>query len=306
ACDAVALNARMARAAQLTQGSGAAAALAISGIDIALWDLRAKAVNWPLCRLLGGAPKPVVAYAGGLALCWEEPAALVEEARGLVAEGYRAVKQRIGQDVARDAGRLRALREALGPDITILADANSLYRMDDVRRIMPMLGECAVGWLEEPFMPQESRLYRDAAALATVPLAAGENLFTRQEFRRLIEDGAVCEIQPDLSKAGGLTECLRIAGLALANGLIVHPHASMSALNAAATLHLLSAVENGGFLEADVSRYNPLRDDLVSGAPVIGADGTFRATEAPGLGVEVNEEFIREHPPITGSAYRRA
>ena len=303
--DVVGLNRHMARALQLTQGSSGAAALAISGIDMALWDLRARAADWPLCRLLGGAPKPVAAYAGGVAFGWDDPEALAEEAREIGSRGFRAVKQRIGDSPARDLARLRSLREALGPDVVILSDANSLYSPRDVRQVMPHLAEIDIGWLEEPFMPQEIRRYADAAAFATVPLAAGENLFTRQDFAQLIAAGAVTEIQPDLSKAGGITEGLRIAGMALAEGLDVHPHASMTALNAAATLHFLSAIEGGGWLEADVSRFNPLRDALVSGAPEIGADGCFRATEAPGLGIEVDEDFIREHPPIPGSAYRR-
>lgn len=303
--DVVGLNRHMARALQLTQGSSGAAALAISGIDMALWDLRARAAGWPLCRLLGGAPKPVAAYAGGVALGWDAPEALAEEAKALLARGYRAVKQRIGDTPERDLARLRALREVLGPEIALLSDANSLYTPRDVRRMMPHLYDLDIRWLEEPFMPQEARRYVDAASYATVPLAAGENLFTRQEFAALIATGAVTELQPDLSKVGGITEGLRIAGMALAHGLDVHPHASMTALNAAATLHFLSAIEGGGWLEADVSRFNPLRDDLVHGAPEIGADGCLQATEAPGLGVEVNEDFIKEHPPIPGSAYRR-
>ncbi|MEY8826943.1 mandelate racemase/muconate lactonizing enzyme family protein [Sedimentitalea sp. XS_ASV28] len=303
--DVVALNRHMARALQLTQGSSGAAALAISGIDMALWDLRARAAGWPLCRLLGGAPKPIAAYAGGVALGWDDPEALAEEARGLVARGYRAIKQRIGDSPQRDLARLRALRDALGPEVAIMCDANSLYSPRDVRQVMTHLSDLGIRWLEEPFMPQESRRYADAARYATVPLAAGENLFSRQEFAQLIAAGSVTEIQPDLSKAGGITEGLRIAGMALAHGLDVHPHASMTALNAAATLHFLSAIEGGGWLEADVSRFNPLRDALVSGAPEIGADGCFRAGDAPGLGVEVDEDFIREHPSIPGSAYRR-
>lgn len=305
-CDVVGLNARMARMAQLTQGSGAAAALAISGIDMALWDLRARAVGWPLCRLLGGVPRPVPAYGGGVAMGWDDPDALASEAAGLVARGFRALKQRAGQDAALDLQRLAAVRAAVGEDVVVLADANALYTMADALRVGRALPDLGVGWLEEPFMPQEMRLYRDLARQVAVPLAAGENLFTRQEFAHLIETGAVGILQPDLSKAGGLTETLRIAGLAAAHGLMIHPHAAMSGLNAAATLHMLCAIENGGYLEADASRFNPLRDDLVRGAPALASNGTLTPTEAPGLGVDVDETFIREHPPIAGSAYRRS
>lgn len=306
ASDVVGLNARMARALQLTQGSSGAAALAISGVDMALWDVRARAVGLPLCRMLGGAPKAVPAYAGGVALGWDDPAALVQEAEVLVAKGYRAIKQRIGDTVERDLARLEALRAAFGDKVEILADANSLYTPWDVRRILPRLAELDIRWLEEPFMPQETRRYQDAAAYARVPLAAGENLFTRQDFVALIAAGAVTEIQPDFSKVGGITEGLRISALALAHGLDVHPHASMTALNAAATLHILCAIEGGGYLEADVSKLNPLRDDLACGQSQISSDGTFVPSEKPGLGIEVDEDFIRDHPPILGSAYCRA
>lgn len=303
--DTATIGAKCRRWLMLTQGSGAAAALAISGIDMALWDLKGKAAGWPLCRLLGGAPKAVPVYAGGVALGWDAPERLAAEARELVASGYRALKLRIGDSVERDLDRMRAVREAVGPEIVLLTDANSLYSPYDARRIMPRLAELEIRWFEEPFMPQETRRYADLARHAAVPLAAGENLFTRHEFAELCAQGAVTEIQPDLSKAGGITECLRIAALALANGLVVHPHASMTGLNAAATLQFLCAIEGGGYLEADVSRFNPLRDELVSGAPLLGADGRIAPTETPGLGVDVDENFIRAHPPIPGSPYQQ-
>ncbi|MBO0903750.1 mandelate racemase/muconate lactonizing enzyme family protein [Jiella sp. MQZ13P-4] len=304
ACDTMGLWRRMARAQMLTQGSGAAAALAMSGIDCALWDIRAKAAGWPLCRLLGGAPRPVAAYAGGVALGWETPDRLVEEARGLVARGYRALKLRIGDRIDRDIARAGAVREAVGTDVTLMADANSLYAPGDAARAADALADLGFAWLEEPFMPLERRRMADLAARARLPLAAGENLFARQEFAALIADGATDVIQPDLSKVGGVTEATRIAALALAAGLPVHPHASMTGLNAAASLHFLCAIENGGFLEADASRINPLRDELVRGAPVLSREGTMTPGEAPGLGVEVDMDFVRAHPPIPGSAYR--
>ena len=305
AADVVGLWQKMVRAQVLTQGSGTAALLAISGIDMALWDIRAKAVGWPLYRLLGGAARPVPAYAGGIALGWDAPEANAQEAQHFVKLGYRAMKLRIGQGVDADVTRLRAVREAVGDDVALMCDVNSLYSLGDVRRIMPVLEELNLRWFEEPFMPQEDRQYKEAKSMGRTPLAAGENLFTRQEFGRLVAMGNVTIIQPDLSKVGGFTEGLRIAAMVLGAGLELHPHASMTGINAAASLHFLSAIEGGGYLEADASKLNPLRDELVTGAPRITADGTMRATDTPGLGIEVNEDFIRAHPPILGSAYRR-
>lgn len=134
-----------------SHGLGAACAMAMSGIDMALWDIRGKAVGWPLHRLLGGAARAVPAYAGGVALGWQDPAALVEEARRHVEAGYRAVKLRLGDSVARDLARVRAVREAFGGELVILADANTAYGVDDARAAMPGLDELGVGWLEEPF-----------------------------------------------------------------------------------------------------------------------------------------------------------
>ena len=156
-----------------SHGMGAATAMGLSGIDMALWDIRAKAVGWPLYRMLGGASRPIRAYAGGISLGFQPADDLVREAQGLVTRGYRALKLRIGDSVERDSVRIRRVREALGPDIDILVDANAAYSYDDVRRIMPVLDACSIGWLEEPFAPHDHRNYADAAKLGRTPLAAG-------------------------------------------------------------------------------------------------------------------------------------
>ncbi|GAA4333208.1 mandelate racemase/muconate lactonizing enzyme family protein [Pigmentiphaga soli] len=284
-------------------GTGAACAMAMSGIDMALWDIRAKAVGWPLYRLLGGASRPLRAYAGGVALGWQEPAALAEEAAAHVRAGYRAVKLRLGDSVERDTARVAAVREALGPGVVILADANTAYTLDDARRMVPVLGELGVGWLEEPFPAHDYRNYELARGYGSLPFAAGENHYTRFEFNRLIDDRAVDVLQPDLSKTGGVSETLRIAAHASAYKLAVHPHTSMTGINMAATLHVLAAIDGDGYFEADVSRGNLFRDELVATPFAIGADGCVRPPEKPGIGVEVDEAFIRDHPAIEGPAY---
>jgi len=286
-----------------SHGLGAACAMAMSGIDMALWDIRGKAVGWPLHRLLGGAARAVPAYAGGVALGWQDPAALVEEARRHIEAGYHAVKLRLGDSVVRDLARVRAVREAFGGELIILADANTAYGVDEARAVMPGLDELGVGWLEEPFPPHDHRSYAQARTFGRVPLAAGENHYTRYEFNRLVDDGVVTVLQPDLSKAGGITETLRIAAMASAHKLPVHLHSSMTGINLAASVHVLAAVDNGGYFEADVSRMNLFRDRLTSTPFEIGDDGCVRPLEGPGLGVEVDEDFLRAHPAIEGPAY---
>lgn len=301
--DNVGVWARVYKMQLASHGMGAAAAMALSGLDQALWDIRGKASGWPLYRLLGGASRPVKAYAGGISLGYQEPAALAEEARSYVAKGYRAVKLRMGDTPTRDIARVAAVRKALGPDIDILVDANTGYTLDDVRRVMPAFEECAVGWLEEPFPPHDHRSYTEAKALGTVPLAAGENHFTRFEFTRIIEEGTLGFVQPDLSKSGGITEVMRIAALASAWKISVNPHTSATGINMAASIHLLCAVDNPGYFEGDVAKHNPFRDE-VGGIPYeVARDGTVRPLEAPGIGITVDEKFVAGHPLIDGPCY---
>lgn len=287
----------------VAMGTGAACVLAMSGIDMALWDIRGKAVGWPLYRLLGGASKPLPAYAGGVALGWQEPEALVDEAASHVEAGYKAVKLRLGDTVERDVARVTAVRKAFGPDIEILTDANAAYTLADARRVMPQLDALDVGWLEEPFPAHDYRSYEQARAYGQVPFAAGENHYTRFEFNRLVDDRVVSVLQPDVSKTGGITETMRIAALASAHKLPVHPHTSMTGINMAATLHVLAALEGNSYFEADVSRGNLFRDELVATPFEIDPTGHVRPCDQPGIGVEVNEDFIHAHPAIEGPAY---
>jgi D-galactarolactone cycloisomerase len=286
-----------------SHGMGYAAAMALSGLDLALWDIRAKAAGWPLYKLLGGASKPIRAYAGGISLGWQDPGSLAEEAAGYISKGYRAIKLRVGDNPRADVARATAVRKAVGDEIEILVDANTGYKLDDVRRVMPAYEELQIGWLEEPFPAQDYRSYQAAATLGNVPLAAGENHFTRFEFTRLIEDRAVSFLQPDLSKTGGVTETMRIAAMAYAWKLSFNPHTSATGINMAATINVLAAVDEPGYFEGDVAKHNPFRDE-VGGVPyAIDANGCVSPSEKPGLGVEVDEAFVRAHPLIDGPCY---
>jgi L-alanine-DL-glutamate epimerase-like enolase superfamily enzyme len=303
ATDVVGVWARVYEMQLGSHGLGAATAIGLSGIDMALWDLRGKATGWPLYRLLGGASRPIPVYAGGVSLGFQDPRALVDEARALVEFGYRALKLRVGDSPARDLQRVAAVRAAFGDDVTILVDANTRYSVADVRAVMPGLEQHHVGWLEEPFPAHDHRSYAQAATLGRVPLAAGENHYTRFEFSRLVEDRVVTVLQPDLSKTGGITEALRIAALASTFKLSINPHTSMTGLNMAASIHVLAAIDNGGYFEADVSRNNLFRDTLCSTPYELDAVGCVRPLERPGLGIDIDEEFLVKHPVIEGPAY---
>jgi L-alanine-DL-glutamate epimerase-like enolase superfamily enzyme len=303
-CDVAGVWARVYKMQLASHGMGAAAALALSGLDMALWNLRCQLTGWPLYRLLGGTAKPIKAYAGGIALGWQEPSALADEALRHVRDGYRALKLRVGDTAAKDIARVRAVRQAVGDSIELLVDANTGYTVDEVRRVMPAFEEAGIGWLEEPFPPQDRRAYASAASLGRVPLAAGENHYTRYEFATLLEDGHVQFVQPDLSKTGGVTEAMRIAAMASAFKLSVNPHTSATAVNMATTIHYLCAVDNAGYFEGDVTSLNPFRDQLADKAPyALDADGCVRPHEGVGIGLEVDLHFIAEHPLIEGPCY---
>jgi D-galactarolactone cycloisomerase len=285
-----------------SHGMGAATCLAMSGIDQALWDIRGKAIGWPLYKMLGGSSKAIPAYAGGISLGYQEPGELCDEARALMAQGYRAIKLRLGDTARNDIARVRAVRKAF-PELVITTDANAAYSVDDARAVMPVLDECAVAWLEEPFPPHDHRSYQAATTFGRTPLAAGENHFTRFEFTRVIEDGSITVLQPDLSKVGGITEALRIAAMASAYKLRINPHTSATGMNMAASIHLLAAIDNPGYFEADAAKENLFRDELTNSACAIDGNGCVHPLEGPGLGVEVDEAFLRAHPVIEGPAY---
>jgi L-alanine-DL-glutamate epimerase-like enolase superfamily enzyme len=286
-----------------SHGMGAGTCLAMSGIDMALWDIRGKAAGMPLYRLLGGSRKAIPAYAGGVSLGYQPPAQLVEEIRKCLDAGYKAVKLRVGDTPRRDLERIRAVRKAFGEDLVILTDANIGYSVEDARQAMPAMDELNVAWLEEPFPAHDYRSYQLAKSFGRTPLAAGENHYTRFEFNRVIEDRAITILQPDLSKTGGITEALRIAAMASAWKLPVHPHSSMTGLNHAASIHFLCAIDNGGYFEGDVSKSNRFRDELVANPGAVDQDGMVWPLEKPGLGLEVNEEFLAKHPAIEGPGY---
>jgi D-galactarolactone cycloisomerase len=303
ALDVVGAWTRLHRGHLASHGFGAGTAIAMSGIDMAIWDLRGKAAGWPLYKLLGGGRRAVKAYGGGLSLGYQAPETLLEEAQAHVERGYRALKLRIGDRVDRDAARIEFVRSGLGDDVGLLSDANTAYRLDDVRRIAPVLEDAGIEWLEEPFSPYDDHAYAQAAQLTHVPIAAGENHYTRFEFQRLLDQGAVQVLQPDISKAGGITEIMRIAAMTSAKSMTLNPHSSMTALNMAASLHVLSAIDNPGLFEADVSHYNLFRTEFSGADFDVDANGHVFAPEGPGLGIEVDEEFIGKHAHIEGPCY---
>ncbi len=296
-----------------SHGTGAAAAIALSGIDMALWDIRGQRQQRPLFQLLSEhtidddrsseAASRCMAYAGGIALGFDTPARLSNEASDLVGRGFRALKLRVGDSVSQDVARIAAVRNVVGNDVTIMVDANTAYTVNDVAAIGPALTDHDIRWLEEPFPAHDFKSYRQAQAVCPVPIAAGENHYTRFDFERCLDDGVITVWQPDISKTGGITELMRIARLANTAGIEIHPHTSVTALNMSASLHVLAAIPNAGYFEADVSRFNPFRDELFEAGIEVDVHGYYAPPSGPGLGVTVDESVMASFGAISGAGY---
>lgn len=305
AMDREGVYARIFRDQYATHGTGAAVAMGASGIDIALWDLAGKKLGAPVCHLLGGAPKRVRAYAGGLALGFQPLASLEAEVAKLVEAGYTAIKLRVGDTTARDAERVAHIRKTFGDGLDIAVDAQTRYDVLDIPDIARYCEANRVYWLEEPFTPDNLDGFLAIKRRTATPLAAGENHFTRQAFREIVKAGALDILQADCTKAGGIGEVKKIADMAAAWHLRIAPHTSQSALSTAANLHVLAACANGLIYEADLAEVNPWRDALAPDAPKV-VDGHIEVPAGPGLGVTVDPAVPARFPAIPGPSYASA
>lgn len=285
-----------------THGPGAAAVIGLSGVDLALWDIKGKALGQPVYRLLGGTRRPIRAYAGGISLGFQPVDDLKREIERFIDRGYDFMKLRVGDTMEKDLERVSAIRQAFGPEITLAADAGTRFKSSDIARIAELCDAGKLAWLEEPFTPDNLPGYRRLRDVTSTPLAAGENHFTRHELRALISEQIIQFVQADCCKTGGITEILKIASLADTWHLQFAPHTSASVLSTAASLHVLSIAPNAFIYEADVSAINAFRDELGRPFEVVG--GSIRAPEGPGLGVEIDESLITRYPFIPGASYQ--
>jgi L-alanine-DL-glutamate epimerase-like enolase superfamily enzyme len=268
---------------------------AISGLDIALWDLKGKALGKPVCELLGTPLRDRVrAYAS--LLMPETPGEVTERVGALREEGFTAVKLGwgpLGQDAARDVALAAAAREAGGEGVEIMIDSGLGYVADaktaiDVAREYERLG---VYWMEEPFEPDEYEAYAELADTVELRVAAGEQDATRWGFRELVERAHVDVVQPDVTRCGGITELLRIGEQARAAGVQTVPHAWKSGIIKAASLHVNAVLPDATFQEYCIAD-TPINTRLtVERLPLLD-DGTVAVPTAPGLGITLDEELM--------------
>jgi L-alanine-DL-glutamate epimerase-like enolase superfamily enzyme len=262
---------------------------ALSSIDIALWDIKAKLAGLPLYRLLGGFRRDIPIYmAGGYYVSGKGNLELQNELASFVALGARAVKMKVGAlSIKEDIARVKAAREAIGPDIGLLLDANCAYRAHEAILFARRAEEYEPYWFEEAVQPDDYEGFAKIAAATTIPLATGENEYTKHGFRDLIATRAVPILNPDVRYMGGVTEFMKVAGMAQAHGLDIAPHGDQQA-----HLHVLAAIPNGRLLEFYPAEVNAMAVGIYQQAPAINADGTVTVPEVPGAGLDPNEEVL--------------
>jgi D-galactarolactone cycloisomerase len=274
----------------------------LSGIDIALWDIKGKHFGVPAHRLLGGPLRTdVQAYATGLyrRKSGDPLRYLADEAAGYVAEGFKAVKLKVGFGVEEDAAVTRAVRKAIGPNVALMVDANHAYDAVAAIRLGRMIEPYDIGWFEEPVPPEDLAGYRAVKAALSIPVAGGECEFTRFGFRDVLTSQAIDIIQPDTCAAGGLSECKKIADMAVAFGVRYNPHVWGTGIAIAASLQLLAVLPAHTpvslaplqpLLEFDRTEH-PIRQSLLV-HPIEHTGGIVRVPDGPGLGIEVDRDAL--------------
>ncbi|MGH3389825.1 MAG: mandelate racemase/muconate lactonizing enzyme family protein [Actinomadura sp.] len=262
-------------------GRGLALA-ALSAVDIAVWDLRARRADLPLFRFLGAHRDEVEVYGSGRATHAMTSEQLVEGANSYLAEGYSAVKLRIGARRAEeDITRVRAVREAVGDDVRIMVDCNERLDLPTAQWVGARLADLGVFWMEEPLRSDDIAGHAALAANLGIPIAVGEHLHGRFEFASYLRERAVSVLQPDVPLTGGVTEWLRISAMAEAFGATLSPH-FLPELH----VHLAAAVPNCPYIE-----HFPLIDDVLRETLQI-EDGHTAPPGRPGHGILWNHDVL--------------
>ncbi len=284
------------------QGQKGVPIAALSGVDIALWDLKGKNFGAPVHQLMGGPLRnEIEAYATGTYRKDQgDPFDyIIDEVKGYVAEGFGGVKLKIGFEVAEDAALIRAVRQAIGADVKLMLDANHGYDVIDAIRLGRQVEDCDITWFEEPVVPEDLAGYGEIKSAIAIPLAGGECEYTRYGFRDVLASRSVDILQPDTCAAGGLSECKKIADMAWAHGVRYVPHVWGTAIGLATALQLLAVLPHNPpgnrplepVLEFDRSEH-PARQAVVR-EPIEHVGGRVRVPEGPGLGIEIDRAGLQ-------------
>jgi D-galactarolactone cycloisomerase len=270
-----------------TRGIGV---VALSGVDVALWDILGKARGEPLYKLLGGKVRDKVAvYA--TALYPEEVSKVVKRAYDFAEQGFHGVKIKVGFDLDQDIRIVRAVRQELGKDFIVMTDANQGYSVDVGLKAAAAFADCGAFWLEEPLFVEDIEGHALLRNKGKVPIAVGENLHMCYGFENFVARGAVDFLQPDVARAGGISEVRKIAAMAAKNKVPVSFHTWGDAVALAASVHLSAAIQECIVMELDYT-YNPLREELLK-TPVVFEKGFLIPPDKPGLGVELDPAALQ-------------
>ncbi|EKN63446.1 mandelate racemase/muconate lactonizing enzyme family protein [Schinkia azotoformans] len=285
-------------------GHGGLHIAALSGIDLALWDIIGKACNQSVSKLLGGQSRnKIMAYAStGYLSETSSLKELSDQIENAMELGFKAVKIKIGKSPESDRERVKLTRQITGEGVLILVDANGNYKRDSAYKSARLIEEYDIHWYEEPVSPEDIEGFRYLKEQTSIPLASGEALFTRYGFRNYIERGLIDFVQPDLSKCGGFTEALAITTLAQTYNLNVSAHVWGTAVGVAAATQFMAYLpihphtmnEPAPILfEYDTSK-NPLRTGIIN-ENIIVRNGFIEVSEGSGLGVTLNTELINKY-----------
>jgi len=271
-----------------------------SGVNIACYDAIGRTLGVSVADLLGGRGKEKVqAYASDGYITNDPERKLPSQLEQFAEAGFHATKIKIGLSPAQDAARTELTRELLGDDMLILVDANGNYTVDMALESMDTIKDVGIHFYEEPLPPQDVLGYQALARRASIPVAAGEALYTMHDAARLMQPRAVDIIQPDLTLCGGFDQARAIAALCQIHNIRYSPHCWGGAVGLAAALHFLSALPDyphtdfpphQRMLEYDVGE-NPLRDDLLT-TPLQPINGEVAVPKGPGLGIQLNPDTV--------------
>ncbi|MCA9177078.1 MAG: mandelate racemase/muconate lactonizing enzyme family protein [Planctomycetales bacterium] len=275
-------------------GTGGINTLALSAIDIALWDITAKSLGTPLHQLLGARRDSIPTYGSGIDLFLSKDE-LVAEVEGWLAEGHNAVKVKIGRDTAEDdLDRLLAVRKLIGPRRRLFVDANQRWSVPECMTRLQALSVVDIGWIEEPLHAEDIRGHADLRNLTRLPIALGESLYTRHQFADYLQANAVDFVQADVCRVGGISEWMKIANLAAAFHRPMAPHylseISVSVMCAIDNADILECVRGGSFTEMGALK-SPLRME----------NGHAFPFDAPGHGVDFDDDRLAPYliDPLT-------
>ncbi|MEW6625052.1 MAG: mandelate racemase/muconate lactonizing enzyme family protein [Bacillota bacterium] len=276
-------------------GRKGAAVRAISGVDMALWDIIGKKTNTPLYKLLGGYSDKIKVYAsGGFYTDRNEIGELVDDMQRYLDQGFKAVKMKVGRDLCGDLKRVEAVRKVIGDDIDLLIDANEAWDVGTSLKFLSAVEPYNIYWLEEPLAPDDIDGLVLLSQKSSVPIAAGENEYTRYGFKDLITRNAVSIVQPDVTRVGGISEWMKVAAMARAWNMPCVTHAVQEI-----HISLVTAISNAPMMEYFTRDHylqtflSDLFVEPISLHQVI--DGYVRAPEKPGLGLEVDWELADEY-----------